>query len=152
MCQSKPVGGLGFSKMEDMNNALLSKLRWQLLSKEKKLGVSILTAKHCDHSSFPEVRNKILDSAIWKGILYTRDLFLGGACKKDGDGSSTDIWKDPWLLILSLTKFLIHKLTLPLFIRFVSYLAVSHIECQSPSIVFLAPCGSIVKNDTYCCC
>lgn len=37
------------------------------------------------------------DSCVWKGLLWTRDVFEKGCCWKVGDGSNINLCTDPWI-------------------------------------------------------
>ncbi|KAL5578506.1 hypothetical protein UlMin_020205 [Ulmus minor] len=84
ICVPKGDGGLGFRRMDDMNQALIAKWGWDLLTGKSSLCLSFLQAKYLRNGDF-------------SAILHSKDLLLQGACKRIGDGHSINIWEDPWV-------------------------------------------------------
>ena len=46
ICMPKKHGGLGFKNMEEMNQALLMKLSWEVISNSDKLWVQVFCSKY----------------------------------------------------------------------------------------------------------
>ncbi|KAK9287687.1 hypothetical protein L1049_016125 [Liquidambar formosana] len=97
LCLPKCVGGLGFRRAKDMNKALLAKWGWLLLSGCDSLWATVLKSKYMHQESFQSTAPSHSDSWLWRGILKSQDLVLKGACLTVGNGSSIDLWKDPWI-------------------------------------------------------
>jgi len=83
--------------MEDLNLALLAKLGWIFCTVNDKLWVQMLKAKYYRYKTFFEGDCSYADSWLWKGISKSKDLLSKGMCFLVGDGTSIDIWKDPWV-------------------------------------------------------
>ncbi|KAF4388487.1 hypothetical protein F8388_012464 [Cannabis sativa] len=98
--------GLGFRKLEDMNNALMAKLAWQCASQTDRPWVTCLTEKYCKKDSFWGTSVRATDSTFWKGILHTRDVIRKGCMTLVGRGDSVDIWKQPWIPWLEYMEFI----------------------------------------------
>ncbi|XP_048331278.2 serine decarboxylase isoform X1 [Ziziphus jujuba] len=83
--------------MEDMNKASLTKLGWKVSTEPASVWIQCVKARYwkgrCFFSLFPRQNN----SWGWKNILATRDLLKKNCCFKIGDGSTVDIWSDPWI-------------------------------------------------------
>ncbi|KAL9840608.1 hypothetical protein AtNW77_Chr2g0230561 [Arabidopsis thaliana] len=54
MTKSKRDGGLGFKVITNFNDALLSKVSWQILTSPNCLLAKIVLGKYCSASSFPD--------------------------------------------------------------------------------------------------
>lgn len=96
ICRPKSVGGLGFRSSFAMNEALLAKMGWAMLTDADKLWVQLLKSKYCKGRPFSYVPQRSSDSWLWTGILNSRTLLGKGSCYLVGDGSKIDLWEDPW--------------------------------------------------------
>uniref|UniRef100_A0A803Q980 Reverse transcriptase domain-containing protein n=1 Tax=Cannabis sativa TaxID=3483 RepID=A0A803Q980_CANSA len=105
LCRPKWSGGLGFRRMEDVNNALLSKLAWLLASGDKRPWAVALQARYFPRESFWSVQKKSGDSFIWRGILDARQVILQGSCMVIATGESINLWCQPWIPWLSYEDF-----------------------------------------------
>uniref|UniRef100_A0A803NK38 Reverse transcriptase domain-containing protein n=1 Tax=Cannabis sativa TaxID=3483 RepID=A0A803NK38_CANSA len=106
LCSPMAARGLGFRKLEDMNNALMAKLAWQCASQTDRPWVTCLTEKYCKKDSFWGTSVRATDSTFWKGILHTRDVIRKGCMTLVGRGDSVDIWKQPWIPWLEYMEFI----------------------------------------------
>ncbi|GLT69946.1 hypothetical protein SLA2020_420550 [Shorea laevis] len=106
ICQPKAFGGLGIRSMLSLNNSLLAKLGWKLISNQPLLWVDVLWAKYLRNGvSFLKAPNSPLSSWIWKGLLKNRKVVEKGACISISNGLNVEIWNSPWIpqcLLLSL--------------------------------------------------
>lgn len=97
MCRSKDEDGLGFKKFEKLNQALVSKLVWWMLSRKNYFCVKQLAAKYkvrADWLKAPKASNA---SWVWKGIERVKNIIKLGLCKLVGSRNSILVWEDPWL-------------------------------------------------------
>ncbi|XP_060970646.1 uncharacterized protein LOC133037410 [Cannabis sativa] len=97
ICLPKSLGGLGFRKSKEMNQAFLAKWGWNLLTGNQSLCCRILEAKYLKGKSFLDCVPKASDSWFWKNVTKSRDVIRKGACKRVADGQDTNIWLDPWI-------------------------------------------------------
>ena len=91
------MGGLGLKKSEDFNQALLTKLAWEVPKNEDKLWVKIFRRKYLKVGSFTNIRPPKQVSWICKSLFSCNKLIKKGMCYKVGDGRSINIWDDPWV-------------------------------------------------------
>lgn len=92
------MGGLGFKRAMDVNNALLAKLAWMIASKRDSLCMSILRAKYKVRHDWLHKDPPRAISPIWKAIETAKKIVAKGACYLIGDGSTINVWTDPWVL------------------------------------------------------
>ncbi|KAM6588245.1 hypothetical protein CsatA_010850 [Cannabis sativa] len=97
LCLPKSLGGLGFRKSKEMNQAFLAKWGWNLLSGNQSLCCRILESKYLKGKSFLECDPKPSDSWFWKNVTKSRSIIRKGACKRVTNGQETNIWSDPWI-------------------------------------------------------
>ena len=64
LCQPKPHGGLGFRRFEDINQALLTKLAWEMARNGEKKWTRTMRTKYYQESSFWSTPHKSKDSAV----------------------------------------------------------------------------------------
>ena len=100
LCYPKAKGGLGFKKAAVFNNVLLTKLAWMIASKRDSLCMSLLRAKYKVRQGWLYAKKPKIYSPIWKAIMDTKSIIVKGACYQLGDGSSINVWNDPWVLWL----------------------------------------------------
>lgn len=80
ICQPKEKGGLGIRRMFDVNQAMVAKLGWQVLSNADCLWLQVLRAKYFGNQRFMTARSPPDSPWIWKGIMQSRGLLAQGAC------------------------------------------------------------------------
>ena len=97
MTMPKAIGGLGFRDFQAFNDAFLGKLAWRILNNPNLLLSRILQGKYYHSESFMDVTEKSAISHGWRGILVGRDLLKENMGWVVGDGSSINVWNDPWL-------------------------------------------------------
>ena len=86
-----------FKKAKDINNALLEKLAWMVVTKEDSLCIKILRSKYKVKEDWLRTEALKKASPIWKAIKKTKGVITKGACYMIGDGKSIDVWLDPWV-------------------------------------------------------
>ncbi|PON59344.1 Ribonuclease H-like domain containing protein [Trema orientale] len=97
ICKPKTVGGLGFRRTSDYNRAFLARWSWLLTSGSTALWAQVLRNKYLRIGTFLDAEARASDSAFWKALLGVKDLIHKGACYLVGNGSSINIWRDPWV-------------------------------------------------------
>jgi hypothetical protein len=120
ICQPKVLGGLGICSMEFLNNSLLARLGWKLVSSlnsnNSPLWVDALRGKYLrNRVSFLDAPFNPLSSWFWKGLLKNRKVVEKGACWSITDGANIHIWKSSWIPSMSSFKPRpnVHLLELP---------------------------------------
>ena len=91
------AGGLGFKKHKDINSALIAKLAWMIVSNRDSLCMQVLRAKYKIKQDWLRADPPKTASPIWRAIESAKSIILKGACYLIGDGSSVEIWRDPWV-------------------------------------------------------
>ncbi|KAL0402832.1 UNVERIFIED_CONTAM: LINE-1 retrotransposable element O protein [Sesamum radiatum] len=98
ICQPKSKGGLGFQKFFDFNEALLSKIAWNILQKSDKLWCQILSAKYLRHSADFDSNLQVQGASwIWQDVVKCAKILQLGACFTISRQSCIRIWDDPWI-------------------------------------------------------
>lgn len=57
MCLPSEEGGLGFRSLQDINDALVSKLSWKMLTQKDCLWVKLLNCKYLKNCGFWEAES-----------------------------------------------------------------------------------------------
>ena len=97
LCTSKIHGGLGFRKSKKFNEAMLAKLTWMIASKRESPCMAALRSKYKVTNDWLFKDPIKYASMTWKAIERMKPLIRKGACYLVGDGSSIDVWKEPWV-------------------------------------------------------
>lgn len=91
------MGGLGLHQMKNVNQALLAKLGWKILSSTQSPWVQAIRAKYLKQHSFWDVSPSPTSLWLWKSLLRSRPILKKGVCHLIRNDSNTNIWSDPWL-------------------------------------------------------
>ena len=94
---SKKEGGLGYKDLYTFNLAMLAKQGWRLLTNPNSMCARVMKAKYYPNCSVLEAEAKDGISYAWRSILRGVELLRKGVIKRVGDGTTVNIWKDPWL-------------------------------------------------------
>jgi hypothetical protein len=97
MTRSKRDGGLGFRDLYGFNLAMLAKQAWRMLIAPDSLCAQVLKAKYYPNSSILEAEAMNGMSYTFMSILKGVGLLKEGLIWRIGDGTSVNIWSDPWL-------------------------------------------------------
>jgi hypothetical protein len=98
ICQPKALGGLGICSMEFINNSLLARLGWKLVSDAPLLWVKVLKGKYLLNGvPFLEAKVNAHSSWIWKGLMKNRKVVELGACWSISEGVNIQVWNSPWI-------------------------------------------------------
>jgi hypothetical protein len=93
----KKEGGLGYKDLHAFNMAMLAKQAWRLLTDPRSLCGRVLKARYHPDTSVLLATPTEGISYSWRSILKGVDLLNMGVIKQVGDGSSINLWLDPWL-------------------------------------------------------
>lgn len=93
----KREGGLGFKDLESFNIALLGKQAWQILQRPSSLLFKLLQGRYFPQTNFLNAKQGKKASYAWKSILEGCELLKKGLRFLIGNGTTTNIWHDPWL-------------------------------------------------------
>ena len=100
ICVPKNHGGLGFRKMDEMIQALLMKLSWEVVSNSDKLWAKIFCSKYgLDSRNLPMSLPDKPGSQIWRAIRSTWLATIQGARWSVCDGGRL-----VWVFILLFRK------------------------------------------------
>ena len=96
ICKPKNQGGLGLKPLRLMNEALLVKYLWNVISKKDSLWVKWVHAYRVkDRNIWFNVKSEH-NASGWNQILGLRDKFRSFIAYKLGNGRSCSIWFDKW--------------------------------------------------------
>lgn len=97
MCSPKCVGGMGFKDLAVFNDALLGRQAWRLVHKEGSLLERVMKAKYYLNSVFLDAFVVYNGSFSWRSVWSSKSLLKEGLIWRIGNGSSVNVWKDPWV-------------------------------------------------------
>ncbi|XP_022131662.1 uncharacterized protein LOC111004787 [Momordica charantia] len=97
MCLPKELGGLNFRDLEGFNQALVAKQVWRVLQNPNILVSRVLKAKYFHDSLVLQATHLRNQSYFWKGFIWGRDLLIKGLRSRVGNGSTINIFSDPWI-------------------------------------------------------
>ncbi|KAL0728180.1 hypothetical protein Bca4012_024273 [Brassica carinata] len=98
LCMSKENGGLGFRDIEMFNQALLAKQAWRLYNNPDTLLARVFKGRYYASTNFLECGKGYRPSYAWRSILFGRELLKKGMIKSIGNGESTFIWSERWIM------------------------------------------------------
>ena len=98
LCTDKEVGGLGFKDLEKFNQSLLAKQAWRIWSNPDSLVARILKSRYFKRSDFLGCGMGTRPSFAWRSIMHGRELLAQGLINAVGDGESTKVWSDKWII------------------------------------------------------
>lgn len=101
IAKPKSIGGLGLRDFLKFNDALLAKIGWRLLQNPTCLLAKVLKGKYYKDCDFLQASEPSVLSHGWRSVLAGRDLLLKNIGWAVGDGLSINIWRDPWMSLVS---------------------------------------------------
>ena len=97
ICQPKLAGGLGFKRLEVMNEALLLKVAWNLITEPGKLCAQVLATKYrVSLSDIPQFLPTRHGSHLWRSVCRVWDHAKRGLRWNIGNGLRVQFWWDCW--------------------------------------------------------
>jgi hypothetical protein len=97
MCIPKKEGGMGFRDPHTFNLVMLAKQTWRLLTRPDTLCAQVLKAKYYTTGDLLNAGPKSGSSFTWQSIVNGIQTFKRGHIWRVGNGSSINVWRDPWL-------------------------------------------------------
>ncbi|GLT28349.1 hypothetical protein SLA2020_032890 [Shorea laevis] len=97
ICTPRDLGGLGLRSARENNQAMITKLGWQLISTLSKPWCKALLAKYLKNGSLMHCSITQTASATWKSILKCRSILQLGLRWRVGDGQQIKFWQDIWV-------------------------------------------------------
>ena len=88
---------MGFRSFHAFNLAMLAKHAWNFISNPNTLASLLIKAKYFPHENFLSLNWDQTPSFTWKSIWMSQFILKQGCKWRIGDGSSINIWHDPWL-------------------------------------------------------
>lgn len=98
LCKPIEQGGIGFKEANKVNQAMISRIAWMLVSHPDDLWAQILKGKYFKKKTGALLsKKKSSASWIWKCILQGIEHIKKHSIWEVGDGASINIWEDRWL-------------------------------------------------------
>lgn len=97
VCSSKDRGDMGFRELQAFDQAMLVKQSRRLARNPKSLLYKTLRGRYFKDENFLKASIGSNPSMTWRSICWGRQLFLKGYMWKIGNGSYSEIEKDPWI-------------------------------------------------------
>ena len=146
ICMPKQYGGLGFKKMDEMNQAMLMKLSWEVVSKSDKLWVQVFCSKYgVESRNLPISLPDKPGSRIWRAIRTTWLATVQGAHWSVRDGVGTRFWVDCWATKYPLINLAISPIPHELINATVSDFTNGHGGWNWSSFEHLLPHGTLMQ-------
>lgn len=98
LCRPKKEGGMGFRDLASFNLALLTKQAWRIFHNPELLLSRIMKARYFPRSSFLLADLGERPSQTRRSILGARPYLEMGLRRRIGNGLTSAIWGDAWLV------------------------------------------------------
>lgn len=95
IAKPKNIGGLGIRSAREANICLLGKLIWDLIQRNDKLWVHMLSDKYSSGADIFTATSTSSSSAIWASIMRAKNVLVNGYSWRAGSGSSS-FWFSRW--------------------------------------------------------
>nr|KYP33295.1 hypothetical protein KK1_045863 [Cajanus cajan] len=93
----KEHGGMGFRHFHGFNLAMLGKQGWKLLTNPHAIFTRVFKEKYFPRGDFLGAHLGHNPSYVWCNIYASQVVVKNGTCWCVRNGSSINVWKDPWL-------------------------------------------------------
>ncbi|GLU11146.1 hypothetical protein SLE2022_279100 [Rubroshorea leprosula] len=97
ICMPRDLGGLGLRSARENNQAMITKLGWQLISTPNKPWCKALLVKYLKNGPLMHCSIIQTASATWKSILKCRSILQLGLRWRVGDRQQIKFWQDIWV-------------------------------------------------------
>ncbi|XP_062014044.1 uncharacterized protein LOC133730478 [Rosa rugosa] len=97
LCRRKEDGGLGFRDLRAVNQSMLAKTVWRIFWGRSSLVSELLQAKYFPNSCFLDATVGTSPSAVWRGLIWGKQVINRGTRWRIGDGKRVSIKSDRWL-------------------------------------------------------
>jgi hypothetical protein len=96
-CKQKKLGGLGFRDLRALNEALLAKQGWRIITEPQSFMAITLKAKYFPHCNFFQAKQGSRPNYSWHSILKASWILKKGCFWIVGNGHNIKIWEDRWI-------------------------------------------------------
>jgi hypothetical protein len=97
ICNHKKKIGMGFRNPRALNEALLAKQGWRLITHPKSLVAQILKAKYYPKEHFMKATAKHNMIYTLRSIMHASCVLKNGCLWTIGNGDNIDLWEDNWI-------------------------------------------------------
>ncbi|KAJ6835850.1 uncharacterized protein M6B38_329970 [Iris pallida] len=105
LCRPREEGGVGLRPFQEVRKAACMKMAWKFI-KGGSLWADWMTSRYLRRTNFWACRIDNNFSVTFKAILRCRPVLQTAIRRRMKDGSTTDLWRDPWLGSRSLLEIL----------------------------------------------
>ena len=96
ICMPKEIGGLGVRDLKVVNEALIMKSLWKLLTNSPTPWVQLVLAKYLPRSYVWTSKRVYNCTVLWRALLNATEAMLSMIQWKLGDGLNCAVFGDPW--------------------------------------------------------
>ncbi|XP_073121252.1 uncharacterized protein [Henckelia pumila] len=94
----KQKGGMGFRRLVPFNQALLAKQIWRIICNPNSLLARVLKARYFKHMDIMQASLGNNLSFVWRSLIWGQELLDKGMYWRIGNGKTTRVVKDKWIL------------------------------------------------------
>ncbi|KAJ6836362.1 uncharacterized protein M6B38_328180 [Iris pallida] len=105
LCRPREEGGVGLRSLHTVRKAACVKMAWRFI-KGGSLWADWMASRYLRRTNFWACRIDNNFSVTFKAILRCRPVLQTAICRHMKDGTTTDLWLDPWLGSRSLLEIL----------------------------------------------
>lgn len=97
LTRPKNFGGVGFRDLKLLNQAMLARQCWRIITNPNSLCARLLKSIYYPRGNFLDTVFRQDASPSWRGIEYGLELLKEGLISRIGNGENTNIWRSNWL-------------------------------------------------------
>lgn len=94
-------GGMGFRDLQAFNLALLAKQGYKFIDDPNALVTRVFKAKYFPNADFLEANLGHNPSYCWRSVWSSQSILKEGFRWRVGEGSRINIWRQPWLRMMT---------------------------------------------------